>query len=183
MKLGGAVKTFRSKKGNDVVFRYPKWDDLDPMLKFANDLIEEDTYIELSGKPLTRKEEEKWLKESIDQIKKGQKIRIVVEVNGKYAGGGELRIGQKRHAHVAEIGLSLGKNFRDEGIGTVLLATLIEEAKKLGLRILTLNCFENNTRACHIYKKLGFKKAGVIPGTVRFKSEYIGEVKFYLPLV
>lgn len=176
-------KTFVSKKGNKVVFRDLRPDDLSGMLSFANTLIAEDTFVELSGKRLTREEEEKTLKEALDQIKKGKKVWIVAEIHGKYSGSGELRIGSRRYAHGAEIGISLAKDYREEGIGTELLKTLIEEAKTLQLKLLTLNCFENNTRACHVYEKLGFKKAGIVPAAILYKNEYIGEVKFYLPLV
>ncbi len=51
MKFGNIIKTFKSKKGNDVVFRSLKHDDLDGMLAYANALIAEDTFIELSGNP------------------------------------------------------------------------------------------------------------------------------------
>lgn len=176
-------KSFISKKGNTVTFRDLRTDDLDGMLAFANALIAEDTFVELSGKPLTREEEEKTLKESLKQIEKGKKVWVVVEINGRYCGSGEIRIGSRRHSHVGEIGISVAKEFREEGIGTELLKTLIDTAKEKGLRLLTLYCFENNTRACHVYEKFGFIKSGIVPGAISYKNEYIGEVKFYLPLV
>ena len=183
MKFGKILKTFQSKKGNAIVFRYPKKSDLDNMLSFVNNLIEEDTFVEISGIKLTREEEIKHLEETVKDIEKGRKIHVVAEVNGKYAGNGVLRIGTLRHSHVAEIGISLVPPFRDEGIGTALMQTLINEAKTAGLRLLTLNCFENNDRALHVYRNLGFIKVGVIPGEVAFKGTYLGEIKMYLSLV
>ena len=173
---------FKSKKGNDVVFRYPTMDDLDAVFDFANALIDEDTFIELSGKHKSREEQEKWLLDIMEQTKKGEKVHIVVEVNGEYAGNGEVRIGKSRKKHVGELGIALAKGYRDEGIGTILMKTLIDEARAMGLTLLTLNCFENNARACHVYEKLGFQKAGVIPNAIKWKDGYVGEVKFYRSL-
>ncbi len=183
MEPGKIIKTFKSKKGNDVVFRYPKLDDLDAMLAYANGLIAEDTFVGLPGKPLTREEEKRVLDELLEKMEKNEKVNVVVEVNNRYAGSAELRIGQRRHAHVAEVGIALAQEVRGEGIGNDLLTVLIQRAKNLKLRLLVLHCNEKNTRACHVYEKLGFKKAGVVPGAISYKNEYIGEVKFYLPLV
>ncbi len=182
MELGKVIKTFKSNKGNDVVFRYPKWEDLDAMLAYANALIAEDTFIELYGKPLTRDEEAKFLKDTMEQIKKGKKLQLIAEINGQYAGSGELRIGERRKQHVGDLGVSLSAQYREEGIGTELLLCLIGEAKHFGLRLLTLKCFENNVRAIHVYEKLGFKRAGTVPAAISYKSQYVGEVKLYLPL-
>ncbi|MEK7119576.1 MAG: GNAT family N-acetyltransferase, partial [Patescibacteria group bacterium] len=72
--------------------------------------------------------------------------------------------------------------YRQEGIGYQLLSTLIEEGKKAGLKLLILHCFENNDRALHLYEKLGFKRAGLVPGVYAYKGTFVGEVTLYLPL-
>lgn len=173
---------FKSKKGNEVIFRYPKAEDFEDCLEFANKIIDEDTFVDLSGKPKTLEEQRKWLDELLDQVGKGEKIHLVAIVNGKYAGNGEVRIGKLRRTHVGEIGIAFTKDYRNEGIGTALLKALIDEAKVHKLRLLRLNCYENNQAACHVYEKLGFQKAGVIPDAIRWKDGFVGEVKFYLPL-
>lgn len=165
-----------------MVFRYPKQSDLDEMLRFANDLIAEDTYVELSGKLLTKDEEAKVLKELLEKIAKGEAVNLVTEIDGKFSGSADLRLGKRRHSHVAEIGIALVPEARGEGIGSQLLTTLIEEAKRRSLRLLVLNCNEKNALARHVYEKLGFKKSGVIPGAISFRGEYVGEVKYFLPI-
>lgn len=182
MKSEEIIKSFKSKSGKSVVFRYPKQSDLDDMLRFANNFIAEDTFIELSGKPLTKDEEAKVLNELLEKISKGEVVNLVVEMDGKYCGSADLRLGKRRHSHVAEIGIALAPEARGEGIGSQLLTTLIEEAKRRSLQLLVLNCNEKNALACHVYEKLGFKKAGVIPGAISFRGEYVGEVKYFLPI-
>lgn len=184
MQFGEVIQTFQSKKGNSVVFRYLREDDLDGMLTFINTLIREDTFIGLYGEELTYEEEKKVFGEAIDGIKKGDKIIIVVEINGIYSGSGDLRRETvRRKKHGGNIGISLLKEYREEGIGTLLLKSLIDEARTMGLRLLTLTCFENNDRALHVYEKLGFKKVGLVPEACLYKDKYYGEVVMYLKLL
>lgn len=182
MKLGSEVKTFVSKKRRKVVFRFPVREDFEQVWGYACELAAEDTTVELSGDPPSREEELKWFDQALKDIADGNKIYLAVLVDGVYAGSGEVRRGKLRHRHVGEIGLSLGSQFRGEGIGTELLSALIAEARHMGLRLLTINCFETNSSALHVYEKLGFKTAGIIPGAIAFKGRFVGEVKLYLPL-
>lgn len=174
---------FVSKKGNTVTFRCLRENDLEGMLTYINTLIREDTFIGLYGEPLTHNEEKKHLEETMESIKKENKIVIVVEVNGQYVGSGDLRREPlRRKKHCGNIGISLLKIYRDEGIGKELLQTLIQEAKKMKLLLLTLTCLENNDRALHLYEKLGFKRCGYIPNACIWKDGFVGEVMLYLPL-
>lgn len=183
MKFGQIIKKFKSKKGNDVIFRYPKKSDFDNTLAFANDLIEENTFVELSGKPLTHEEEKKWFDDLMAKMPKGESLQVIAEVNGVYAGSAGLTRGKYRRAHTANVGISLAPAYRDEGIGSELFACIIGEAKILEIRVLELSCFENNPRALHLYEKFGFTKIGVVPGEIAWKGGYVGSVKMYLSLV
>jgi RimJ/RimL family protein N-acetyltransferase len=176
------VASFTSKKGNDVVFRYPTLHDFDDLFTFACDIGSEDTFVALDAPP-TEDEEHAYLTNLIERIEQKKAIYFMVYVNGKIAGNGQVDIGKGRHSHSGNIGIALMQLYRGEGIGTELMKSLIDEAKKLGLRLLTLTCFETNGVALHVYEKLGFVKAGVIPGAIMHKGQYIGEVHYYLPLV
>ena len=52
-------------------------------------------------------------------------------------------------------------NKRDIGIGTKLLNTLIDSAKKQGLKSITLEVNTNNYSAIHLYEKFEFKRIGL----------------------
>lgn len=182
MEYGKILKSFTSKKGNAVIFRYPEPNDLDGMLSYANAMIDEDTFILLNGKQLTREYEQQFLDGVLKQMESGDLIQIAVIINGEYAGNASIERGKYRKSEVGHVGLGLLKQYREEGIGSELMKTMIEESKHLGLRIIELSCFENNPRALHVYEKLGFIKSGVTPGAILFKNSYIGEVHYYLPL-
>ena len=53
------------------------------------------------------------------------------------------------------------KNYRNQGIGTLLLENLISLAKKLNLKSLSLEVSEKNLPAIHLYQKFGFESLGV----------------------
>ncbi|MBI3955913.1 GNAT family N-acetyltransferase, partial [Candidatus Gottesmanbacteria bacterium] len=178
---GKIVKTFTSKKGNKVVIRYPKWEDLDDLHGFINILSKEDTFIMFSGEEISREEETKWLGETLTKMETGEKVHLIATVNGSFAGNCEIRRHKRRETHVGTIGISVALKFRNEGVGSELLKALIEEGKRLGVKLLILHCFENNDRALHLYEKLGFVRAGLIPGVYLYKGSYVGEVTLYLP--
>jgi len=182
MKSGTIIKTFKSQKGREVTIRAIESGDVDGLLSYGNSLIAEDTTVLLSGEPLTREYEETYVKETLEKMEKDKKIHLVAIIDNAIAGSLELRRGERRKSHTADVGISILKEYRDEGIGKECLRTLIEEAKNLGLKLLTLTCFEINEWAMHLYESLGFTKAGMIPKALLYKGKYINEVIMYLPL-
>lgn len=53
------------------------------------------------------------------------------------------------------------KDFRNQGIGSILLQNLINLSKKLDVSSLTLEVMEENFPAIHLYKNFGFKQIGL----------------------
>lgn len=53
------------------------------------------------------------------------------------------------------------KTFRNQGIGNLLLENLIQLAKSLHLKSITLEVNEENAPAIHLYKKFGFEILGI----------------------
>lgn len=66
--------------------------------------------------------------------------------------------------HIADEGhitnVAVKQKARGRGIGETLLVALIEQAKQLGLRAMTLEVRVSNTPARTLYEKLGFLYAG-----------------------
>lgn len=184
MKLKKFFKTFRSKKGNTVVVRYPTRSDLGDMHEYINELSREDTFLSVLGKTYSLEEEKDFLRMTLANIRKGLTRHYAVFVNNEYAGNCEVeRPKEYRQQHIGILGISLRKTYRGEGIGRELLQMLIEEGKNMGLRLLKLSCFENNPIALDLYERFGFKRVGVIPGAIAYKGGYVGDVIMYLSLV
>lgn len=65
------------------------------------------------------------------------------------------------------------KTYRNQGIGTLLLESLISLSKKLNLKSLSLEVSEENLPAIHLYKKFGFEYLGVRKNYYQDKNGYI----------
>ena len=57
-----------------------------------------------------------------------------------------------------------------------MVKALIEQAKTMGLKVITLSAFATNKRAINVYEKLGFVQTGRIPKKFFKDDEYIDEM-------
>jgi RimJ/RimL family protein N-acetyltransferase len=67
--------------------------------------------------------------------------------------------GQAPHGRV-ELGMGILDGYRSQGIGTMLLATVIGWAKQRGAHKVTLELWPHNDRALGLYEKFGFVVEG-----------------------
>jgi RimJ/RimL family protein N-acetyltransferase len=176
VKPGRIIRTFAAKDGRQVVLRAPSWNDLDDLLELINSLVEERADIIVDQK-LTREEEIDWLSERLARLEKDEDLYLVAEVNGKVIGSSELA-GTTRGTdrYLGRIGIILRDGFRELGIGTEMMMTLVEQAKEKGLKVVTLGAYATNERAQHVYRKAGFKEVGRIPMKFFKDGRYIDEI-------
>jgi RimJ/RimL family protein N-acetyltransferase len=183
MKPGQIIREFPDKSNRPVVFRYLRRSDVNGLLGYINTLIAEDTFIGLCGKPLTLADETVYVRDSLKDMKNQNRSHIVVTVGGTITGEAELKRDRfPRRKHVGSLGISVLAPYRESGIGSELLKTMIDEAKHMNLEIIELTCFANNQRALHVYEKFGFRRAGVIPKGILYKQQHIDDVILYLPV-
>lgn len=100
------------------------------------------------------------------------------------ADGSEMIIGNAglsvsaipRTRHVGSIGLMVHRDYQDQGVGSALMATLLDVADNwLMLVRVELTVFTDNERAIHLYEKFGFEKEGLKrKGAIR-RGEYADE--------
>jgi ribosomal protein S18 acetylase RimI-like enzyme len=84
--------------------------------------------------------------------------------------------------HLGDTGIAVKNGFRDSGIGTEMMKTLVQHGKLWGLKALMLTVFANNARALHVYRKIGFVETGRIPKKFFKEGRYIDEVALTMPL-
>ena len=91
--------------------------------------------------------------------------RLVAEVEGKVVGATTLHRGRSpRVQHVAGCGLSVHPDYWNRGVGSALIAAIVDLADNwLDLKRIELTVFVDNGAAIHVYEKFGF----VIEGTKR----------------
>jgi RimJ/RimL family protein N-acetyltransferase len=175
MQSGQIFHTFTAKDGQEVILRSLKWEDLDDCLTLINALIDEQADIYLS-KPISRDAEIEWLSNRLAATEKDEVVQIVAEVDEHVIANSELEIKTGLRSHVGDIGIIIKQGYRDIGIGTEILKLLITQARERGLKMATLRVFETNKRAKHVYKKLGFRECGRVPGEIFKNGQYIDHI-------
>ena len=176
MKAGRIIRTFSAKDGREVVLRTPTWNDLDDLLGLINSLVEERADILIDEK-LSRDEEIDWLSKTLARLERDETFHLVSEVDGKVVGSAEF--GRKTSGyerHVGTLGIVISNDYRDMGVGTEMMKALIEQARAMGLKLLTLCVYATNERAKHVYQKLGFVETGRIPKKYFKEGKYVDEI-------
>ncbi|MBQ8603968.1 MAG: GNAT family N-acetyltransferase [Oscillospiraceae bacterium] len=59
------------------------------------------------------------------------------------------------------LGTGLLKEYRNMGVGTAMLTAALKQADEYGFSEVELQVLESNTRAIHVYKKLGFEHIAI----------------------
>ena len=175
MKSGEILRRFTAKDGREVILRTPKWEDLDDLVELMNSIVDEGVDIATTQK-ITREGYTEQFKRRLALMEKGEVVRLVAEVEGKVIASSELRKRTGYSRHVGNLGIWARKGYRDIGIGTEMLKTLISQAKITGIEILELAVASANRRAIHVYEKVGFRETGRIPKFYHKNGKYHDEV-------
>jgi RimJ/RimL family protein N-acetyltransferase len=176
MKAGKVNRSFDAKDGRRVVLRTLKWNDLEDCFEFINSLVDEKANI-LRDQKVTREAEIEWLATALSRMELEEVVYLVAEVDGKVVASSELsRRLSGYDKHLGSIGIAIKNGFRDSGIGTEMMKTLVEQGESWGLKVLMLTVFANNARALHVYRKIGFVETGRIPKKFFKEGQYLDEV-------
>lgn len=84
----------------------------------------------------------------------------VAEANGQVAAFAGLLVHSQEEGEVEPVVVSLP--YRNQGIGSMLVERVVEEAKKRGIRYLSIRPVVRNERAISLYVRLGFNLVGPI---------------------
>lgn len=99
---------------------------------------------------------------------------IVAELDGRMVGNAGISQCKGRRSHVGEIGISVHDEFCGRGIGSALMAALIDVSDNwLNLKRLELTVYVDNEPAVCLYKKFGFEMEGMRRGDVFRNGEFV----------
>ncbi len=101
---------------------------------------------------------DKWL----DEIKSGNRLVFIYKINGEFIGEGALVLDTddpdytipNRRVYVSR--MIVKKEYRNRGIGSEILAFLIEKANEMGFEEMTIGVDKDNVNALKLYRKFGF---------------------------
>ena len=129
---------------------------------------------------LSLDDEIKWINKTLTSP---DDLAIVAEFGGKIIGIIDFqgRSQRKRLAHTGHFSMALYPDFRNDGIGALLIQALLGWAEihptleKVGLAV-----FATNLRAIFLYKKLGFLEEGRRHKEIKFgPNEYVDDILMY----
>lgn len=90
-------------------------------------------------------------------------IFLTAEADGKIVGFiGARVIPDKNAVHLSNLGVYMA--YQRRGMGSVLVKTLAELMRQLGIETLTLEVKRDNLAAQAMYRKLGFQTTEILPG-------------------
>lgn len=163
---------FDLKDGRKALLRSPREEDIPGMLEYLAVSAGETEFIlrypEECDKYTPEGEKELFEEKNTSE----NAAMLVCLVDRKIAGNCDISFSTKiKTRHRATVAIALLKEFWNQGIGTRMFRELIRlaEAREDVLQM-ELEFVEGNTRARHLYEKMGFRIAGVHPNAIRLKD-------------
>ncbi|MBN2468850.1 MAG: GNAT family N-acetyltransferase [Deltaproteobacteria bacterium] len=160
-------------KNLEFTIRIAETEDAEKIYHLLYDVGDEDVYI--MTEPGERTIED--IRTLIREQSTNRNLILVVESYGDVVGVAGFVGGRfSKICHVVEIGMAIDKDFRDSGLGSILLREGIAWARKKGFRRLELGVFSTNQRALSLYKKFGFQEEGVRRNRYRVEGTWVDEI-------
>jgi RimJ/RimL family protein N-acetyltransferase len=120
----------------------------------------------------------------IDELDYSRVIPLVAVVNDEIVGDATLRLGQGPYRHKAEVRIFLSKPYRQRGLGTAMLKSVIDIAKKMELHLLTVEVIANRTSVIRAFRGMGFQMQTTLPDYFMMRDgETLDVALLILPLV
>ena len=96
------------------------------------------------------------------EIASGNRLVFIYKINGEFIGEGALVLDADdpdytipgRRVYISR--MIVKKEYRNRGIGSAVLAFLIEKAKEMGFAEAAIGVDKDNANALHLYRKFGF---------------------------
>ncbi len=91
----------------------------------------------------------------------GRVLPLVALVNERIVGEATLHFRHGPKRHVGEVRIFMAKDFRRRGLGSKMLQTLIELARKQDLHMLVAEIVADQSKVIKAFKNLGFEQRAV----------------------
>jgi len=173
-------KTCILKTGKPIKVRIAGLDDSQKLLDLKRSYIKNTKTIpmKLDEYPNDLKNELSLIAEYINSQ---NSILLVAEFNSELIGNIDLT-GSKRSKmfHTAMIGMGIKEKWRNQGLGRILIESVIEWAKENSeIELIWLDVYASNELGYNLYKNTGFKVSGIIKGFFKEGTEYKDKIQMY----
>jgi ribosomal protein S18 acetylase RimI-like enzyme len=178
---GTTVFEGRSRQGKSILIRSLQQNDAEALCRYMNVLSQERTFVRFQGEQLTLEEETAYITGQLQRMEKNQTVQLVAFCEGTLVGVADVNMKDLVEKHVGTFGISIAQPYRREGIGAMLMETVLKEAAAQlpHLRIIMLEVFSDNTLAIAMYKKSGFVEYGRLPEGILHNNAYVDMVYMF----
>ncbi len=164
---------FMLANGQRLVIRSPCPEEAAELLDFAHVVLQESEYflLEPDELQLTDEEEREWIREHADDA---GELLLVALINDLVVGLLGFENGpQRRVAHRGSLHLSVARMWRGQGIGTLLLKSLLAWAAGNSLiEKVSLSVMTSNHGAIRLYRRLGFVEEGCLRREIKISPDH-----------
>ncbi|AKC88183.1 GNAT family N-acetyltransferase [Pseudoxanthomonas suwonensis] len=155
---------FFALAGEGFVLRAWRQDDLEALLRHADDPLVPRGLSDRFPHPYTRADGEAFLAGRVVDL--DQPV-LAIEIGGEACGGIGARVGRGERAHGAELGYWLGRAHWGQGWMTRVVAAYLDWlVPALGLRRVEANVLDANPASARVLEKNGFREEGLRRGAV-----------------
>jgi L-amino acid N-acyltransferase YncA len=144
--------------GTRVLLRPLLEEDRDELQVFFNSVSHED--LQFMRSDVTDKD---LVASWVDGLDYHQVLPLMAVVNSHFVGDATLHFRGGPYRHVAEVRIFLLEEYRRRGLGTLMLKTLIDVARKAGVQFITAQVVADQTRTIEAFHNLGFERKVVLP--------------------
>ena len=164
-----SAETLTLRDGRKITIRSVEPEDAARMLQYMKTMLGETPFL------LRTPEEFDYTPEEEARILAGRKndprsLMLVAETEGEIIASADVcpHGSKSRVQHRAELGISVRKDYWQQGIGSALMERLIPFAKQSGFEQIELTVESKNQRALRLYHKNGFVIYGTRPHGLKY---------------
>ncbi|WGX77040.1 GNAT family protein [Paraclostridium bifermentans] len=171
------MKELKLKNGKTAILRSPIKEDAQAMIDYLNIIGGESDFITFGKNEFSMSvEAEQDYIERINNMNNSKNVLIIIE--NEIAGIASITSVQKeRMKHNGTLGISLRKKYWGIGLGSEIMAYLIDWAKSNKItKKINLLVREDNIRGVKLYEKFGFKKEGLLKKDICVNGIYYNTI-------
>ena len=175
------VFTGKTKTGKEIIIRYPKKGDEEEMWKYINQLSKEKTFVRFQGEEILLEDEENYLNSQLKRIEDKKSVTLLAFWGEELIAISDINMMDKTEKHIGIFGISVAKDYRNEGLGKLLMEIVFKQAKQEipQLKIVTLEVYSKNSIAKRIYEGFGFKEYGLLPNGITRDNTFEDAILMY----
>ena len=171
------MKEIKLKNGKTAILRSPNKEDAQAMIAYLNIIGGESDFITFGKNEFSMSvEAEQDYIERVNSMNNSKNVLIIIE--NEIVGIASITSVQKeRMKHNGTLGISLRKKYWGIGLGSEIMAYLIDWAKSNKItKKINLLVREDNIRGVKLYEKFGFEKEGLLKKDICVNGIYYNTI-------